>query len=148
MGLHFTNQDKLLYNLLETRMMIEPQIAELATHRATESDIQKLKTIVDAMYASDSNDSYTEEMDIRFHTAIAECTHNDVLTRVVPIINESIRRGHVETHDDTASFYRAKRSHLGIYRAIAERDYMEAKFLVERHIWETLNDIKSKEDKS
>ena len=110
--------------------------------------VQKLKTIVDAMYASDSNDSYTEEMDIRFHTAIAECTHNDVLTRVVPIINESIRRGHVETHDDTASFYRAKRSHLGIYRAIAERDYMEAKFLVERHIWETLNDIKSKEDKS
>ena len=89
---------------------------------------------------------------IRTHVDEEDKGVSEILTpggkQTVPIINESIRRGHVETHDDTASFYRAKRSHLGIYRAIAERDYMEAKFLVERHIWETLNDIKSKEDKS
>ncbi len=148
LGLHFTDQSKLLHNLLETRMLIEPEIAALATQRATSEDIERLKRIVDNMYASNSNDSYTEEMDVRFHTAIAECTHNDVLIRVVPIINESIRRGHLETQDDEESFNRAKRSHLGIYQAIADRNYIEARFLAERHIWETQNDIRSKEDKT
>lgn len=71
------------------------------------------------------------------HTAVGECTHNDVLIRVVPIINDSIRRSHFETHDNLESFKRAKRSHTGIYRAIAEGNYMEAKFLAERHGLET-----------
>lgn len=146
LGLHFADQGRLLYNLLETRILIEPQIAELAAHRANEKDIKNLKEIVDRMYESNSNDSYTEEMDVRFHTAIAECTHNEVLTRVVPIINESIRRGHIETYNDSDSFSRAKRSHLEIYHAIESRDYMKAKYLVERHIWETKNDIYSKEE--
>ena len=83
---------------------------------------------------------------MQFHTAVAECTHNDVLIRVVPIINDSIRRSHFETHDNIESFRRAKRSHIGIYKAIASGDYMEAKYLSERHIWETLDDIKKMEE--
>lgn len=65
----------------------------------------------------------------------------------MPIIIESIRRSHVETHDDPESFKRAKRSHAGICKAIAEGDFMEAKFQAERHVWETLNDVKETEER-
>lgn len=146
LGLHFTDQRYLLKNLFETRMLIEPQIAGLAVQRATPSDIKNLERLVAEMDQIQINSTSTAEMDIQFHTAVAECTHNEVLIRVVPIINESIRRSHVETHNDLESFKRAKRSHRGIYKAIASGNYMEAKFLAERHVWETLNDVREREE--
>lgn len=147
LGLNFTNQNKLIKNLFEIRMLIEPGIAGLAVQRATPQDIKNLERLVLEMDQFQVNSSMMAEMDVQFHTAVAECTHNEVFIRVVPIINESIRRSHVETHDDAESFKRAKRSHMGIYKAIAEGDYMEAKFLAERHIWETLKDINEREEK-
>lgn len=146
LGLHFTDQKNLLQNLFETRMLIEPQIASLAVQRATPQDIHNLERLVKQMDEIQVNSTETAEMDVQFHTAVAECTHNDVLIRVVPIINDSIRRSHFETHDNIESFRRAKRSHIGIYKAIASGDYMEAKYLSERHIWETLDDIKKMEE--
>lgn len=147
LGLHFTDQENLIHNLFETRMMIEPEIAGLAAMRATPHDIRNLERLVAEMNQMEVNSKATAEMDIQFHKAVAECTHNDVLVRITPIINESILRSHVETQDDLASFQRAKRSHLGICKAIAAGDYMEARFLAERHVWETLNDIKEMEEK-
>ena len=147
LGLHLTNQENLLYNLFETRMLIEPQIAGLAVERATPEDIRNLELMVAEMEQIQINSKETAEMDVRFHTAVAECTHNDVLIRVVPIINESIRRSHFDTHDDLESFKRAKRSHAAICRAIAEGNYTEAKFFAERHVWETLNDVKEMEER-
>ncbi len=127
-------------------MLIEPQIAGLAVQRATPQDIKNLERLVAEMDQIQINSTSTAEMDVQFHTAVAECTHNEVLIRVVPIINESIRRSHVETHNDLESFKRAKRSHKGIYKAIADGNFMEAKFLAERHVWETLNDVREREE--
>lgn len=142
LGLHFTNQENLIHNLFETRMLIEPQIAGLAAQRATSQDISNLKRLVAEMDKLQVNSAETAEMDVQFHTTVAECSHNEVLIRVVPIIIESIRRSHVGTHDNPESFRRAKRSHAGICNAIATGNYMEAKFLAERHLWETLEDVK------
>ena len=104
LGLHFTNQEKLIQNLFETRMLIEPQIAGLACQRATPQDVRNLQLLVTEMDRSEVNSPASAELDVQFHTAVAECTHNEVLIRVVPIIIESIRRSHVETHDDPESF--------------------------------------------
>lgn len=142
LGLHFTNQETLIENLFETRMLIEPQIAGLACQRAASQDIKNLERLVIEMDRCEVNSRVAAELDIQFHTGVAECTHNEVLIRVVPIIIESIRRSHVETHDDLESFKRAKRSHLGICKAISKGDVVEAKFQAERHVWETLNDVR------
>ena len=92
LGLHFTNQEKLIQNLFETRMLIEPQIAGLACQRATPQDVRNLQLLVTEMDRSEVNSPASAELDVQFHTAVAECTHNEVLIRVVPIIIESIRR--------------------------------------------------------
>jgi DNA-binding FadR family transcriptional regulator len=144
LGLHFTDQKHLLHNLLETRLLIEPEIVTLATKRATAEDLDRIRKIVEKMEKMDANTEQVEEMDVRFHTAVADCTHNDVLMRVLPIIVESIRRGHVKTASDRESFQRAKARHREIYEAIAGGDYMKARFLTESHIWETKQDIEIK----
>jgi len=147
LGLRFTDQKNLIKNLYETRMLIEPHITSLAAQRATKQDIENLERLVQEMNMIEKNSSMTAEMDVQFHTAIAECTHNEVLIRVVPIINESIRRCYAETHDNQESFRRAKRSHREIFKAIARRDFEAAKFLAHRHLWENMEDIsESKEE--
>ena len=149
LGLHFADRKNLLRNLLETRLVIEPGIAMLAAERATEDDLKNLNNIVFEMYQVERNDENTEKLDAKFHTAIAECSHNDVLTRVVPIIIESIQWGHIETKEDIESLHRAQKSHLAIYKAIEGRNVMKAKYLVEQHIHENLDlleDGKNKEE--
>lgn len=149
LGLHFADRKNLLRNLLETRLVIEPGIAMLAAERATEDDLKNLNNIVFEMYQVERNDENTEKLDAKFHTAIAECSHNDVLTRVVPIIIESIQWGHIETKEDIESLHRAQKSHLAIYKAIEDRNVMKAKYLVEQHIHENLDlleDGKNKEE--
>ena len=94
LGLHFTNQEKLLENLFETRMLLEPEIAGLAAQRATTGDVKNLERMVWEMEKSEINSAAAAELDVQFHTAVAECTHNDVLVRVVPMIIESIRLSH------------------------------------------------------
>ena len=139
LGLHFADRKNLFRNLLETRLVIEPGIAMLAAERASEEDLKNLRDIVSGLYQSEANDENTEKLDAKFHTAIAECTHNDVLTRVVPIIIESIQWGHIEMKEDLESLHRAQKSHYAIYKAIAGRNVLQAKYLVEQHIHENLD---------
>ena len=148
LGLSFVNQTKLLQNLFEVRLLIEPQVAMLAAERAGEKNLEALETIVRQMQKLDTNDSTATELDLKFHKAMAECTGNDVLHRVVPIINESIVRGRRETLRVSGSYERAKRSHAVIAKAIRDRDLLAARYATERHIWETLNDIKELEDET
>ncbi|MFQ9702286.1 MAG: FadR/GntR family transcriptional regulator [Enterocloster clostridioformis] len=109
LGLHFTNQEKLIQNLFETRMLIEPQIAGLACQRATPQDVRNLQLLVTEMDRSEVNSPASAELDVQFHTAVAECTHNEVLIRVVPSSLSLSARSHVETHDEPESFKRAEK---------------------------------------
>lgn len=146
LGLHFTDQEHLIDNLFEARLLIDPQIAMLAVQRATPQNIRDLKEIIDRMQETPINDENAAKLDIQFHTAVAECTHNDVLIRVIPIINESIVRSHRETSSDAESYRRSKRSHRGIYEAIVNGDILTAKYMAERHVWETLSDVHKMEE--
>ena len=141
LGLDFVNQDQLVADLLEARLIIEPQIASIAVERATEANIAELTAIVERMKGVMVNDASAADMDVKFHTSIAKCTQNDVLIRIVPIINESIRLGYGKTVHVEGSFERAKACHRSIYEAIVHRNKLEAKIFTERHIWETMNDI-------
>ena len=148
LGLSFVNQTKLLQDLFEVRLLIEPQVAMLAAERADAQRLEALEAIVREMQKLATNDSTATELDLKFHKAMAECTGNDVLYRVVPIVNETIVRGRRETLQVSGSYERAKRSHAVIYKAIKDRDLMTARYATERHIWETLNDIKELEDET
>lgn len=142
LGLNFTNQKRLLKNLMETRMMIEPQIAYLAAQRAKAENIQKISEIMQKMHdANNLKIDYTQ-YDVAFHTAVAECTQNDVLHRILPIICESIREGYLETVNVEGSFQRAIISHNSIYEAIQKGEAELAKFETEKHLRQTLKDSK------
>lgn len=140
LGLTFANRHNLLESLLETRLLFEPQVVMLAAMRATDGEIQKLRDCVEQLKCLEKNCDEATALDIAFHKGIAECTHNDVLIRVVPIINESIVKGYQDTVDNLESFRESKLAHERILQSIVQRDVMEARFHMENHIRRTMRD--------
>lgn len=141
LGLEFTNQKRLLTNLLETRMMIEPQIAYLAAQRANQANIDQLAQIIDKIQAAGSNKGNHTPYDVAFHKAVAECTQNDVLYRILPIICESIQEGYFKTANVPGSYERAIQSHFNIFQAIVNKDPEAAKNETEKHLRQTMEDM-------
>ncbi|MDR0638517.1 MAG: FadR family transcriptional regulator [Spirochaetaceae bacterium] len=142
LGLYFANQNRLLFNLLETRLIVEPHMALLAARRATGDDIHRLERIIRAYdEPSAEQESRFSSLDVDFHTTLADCTKNDVLHRFVPSICDAIWKGREETADNTASHERAIVSHRRIFEAIRDREPDNARKEMIAHIKQTAQDI-------
>jgi GntR family transcriptional repressor for pyruvate dehydrogenase complex len=133
LGLAFADQKNLLKSLLEARLVIEPPIAELAALRATDADLQQMEAIIEQMKEVINS----AELDLEFHASIAKATGNDVLYRVVPIIHESIMTGYGKLNN-AESAQKSLESHVNIFNAIKNRDFMTARYESEKHIRQTL----------
>ena len=145
LGLHFANPNKLLHNLLESRLLIEPQIAMLAAQRATSENLNRLSQAIEDMETAELiNGLEYPSRDVDFHTAVAECTQNDVLMRILPLICESIREGYLETMNVPGTHKRAIAAHIRIYEAIRNKNPDAAAEETRRHIMQALDDSQLK----
>lgn len=81
---------KLVFDLMEMRMIIEPKIAEFAAIRATESDIEQLELLAGDVEAQILAGENHAQKDIELHVMIAHCSKNDVVPSIIPILNQSV----------------------------------------------------------
>lgn len=94
---------KLTHDLFETRFLIEPRMASLAAMYATEAEIAILEKIMLAIEQEiDSEGSIHFELDIQFHSAIAEASRNLAMKHLLPIIIQSIQLYNVHFTNDEA----------------------------------------------
>lgn len=114
LGLAFVkDKTNLAMDLLNVRLMLEPEIARMAAEHATKEQIEELSgqcAKVEDMIRQGLN--HMEE-DIVFHRMIASCSGNVVVEKLVPVINSSIavfvditngklRQETIETHREIA----------------------------------------------
>ena len=112
LGLRFADQAELSAQLLETRLLIEPNVAALAAQRRTEAHLAEMKVLLDKMdNAYLHGENYTP-YDAEFHSVIAKCSGNDVIMRLLPTIHESISAGYQHTKRVEGSYQRASQCHL------------------------------------
>ena len=84
------DQSALAKDLLELRIQLEPWIAAMAAERATDEDIEQMleqRKKVEELIKQGVN--HLEE-DKKFHICIANCTHNSVIPKLIPIITFSV----------------------------------------------------------
>jgi len=140
LGLRFADQEELIAQLLETRLLIEPNVAALAAQRRSEEHLAEMKVLLDKMdNAYLHGENYTP-YDFEFHSVIAKCSGNDVIMRLLPTIHESIRAGYQHTKRVEGSYQRASQCHLDMYRAIMDHDSERARRAAQRHMIQTMND--------
>lgn len=84
------DKHKLASDLMQIRLMIEPQIASLAAQNAEPDDIERLGRLCDEVEESILSGGNYLQKDIEFHTQIANCSKNVVVPNLMPIINDAL----------------------------------------------------------
>ena len=123
---------KLTKDLLQVRIMLEPQIAALAAQCAKEHEIKELEEILEEMEAVMKKREDYSELDTKFHTKIAQCTHNIVMENLLPVIGKGVAvfaREVAQTEYD-----RTWISHRKIFCYIRDHKPFEAEMEMQYHL--------------
>lgn len=91
LGLAFIKDKRhLAMDLLNVRLMLEPEIARMAAENATKEQKEELIRQCDKVEEIIHQGKNHMEEDVRFHQVIAACSGNQVVEKLVPVINSSI----------------------------------------------------------
>jgi GntR family transcriptional repressor for pyruvate dehydrogenase complex len=126
------DKKRLLKDLLEVRLMIEPRISSLAAVSATDADIADINRICDEM------DELVEEgkdfslKDVEFHVKIAMSSGNCVVPKLLPILQESVQLFAYTSANRITKV--TMETHHDIARAIAAHDTIAANDAMTLHI--------------
>lgn len=129
-------------SVLEVRLAIEPQVAALAAVRATEEELQGLRSTLDQLEDAISADSLSGRVfaDIAFHdrlfVAAANTLHRSIYRGIEPLLFDVRRVGlrSVERSRKVLSM------HAEIYQAVRDRDPDRASAAMWTHLLEFASD--------
>ena len=123
---------KLTKDLLQVRIMLEPQIAALAAQCAKEHEIKELEEILEEMEAALKKREDYSELDTKFHTKIAQCTHNIVMENLLPVIGKGVAVFAKEVAQ--TEYDRTWISHRKIFCYIRDHKPFEAEMEMQYHL--------------
>ncbi|MZR32292.1 FadR/GntR family transcriptional regulator [Sneathiella litorea] len=130
--------------VMEVRLIIEPQIADLAAHRATVNDIDFMKQCLEKGDMAQDTADY-EMWDGALHRAIAEAARNTLLLALFNAVN-AIREHAVwgRLKEATLNDQRRRRysiQHKNLVRAIERRDAVDSQRLMREHLTGVRDDM-------
>jgi GntR family transcriptional regulator, transcriptional repressor for pyruvate dehydrogenase complex len=134
-------------DIFEARIILEPQLAKLASQRATSEDLDNLRLVVEEAETLEDNEiEKFELLDEKFHFIIANASYNDVLSKFAQNINKL--RGSqlwgsmkIKSLKKEGRISRYKAEHRGIYEALVIRDTNLAEYLTRKHLLDIRTDI-------
>lgn len=121
--------------VMDFRMMLEGEIAALATQNASPEDIQQLESLVDKMKQNFTNLVMLSVYDAMFHRQLVTCSGNSLLKAVFETV-----RSHFEEviykafASDESIMLKAVFYHERIIREVKARDSEAAKAAMREHI--------------
>ena len=133
LGLTFIyDNNRLALDLLDVRLLFEPEMAALAAIHATRvqcKEIDNQMHIVEDLINKDLDHS---EADMKFHYLIAEASGNVVIRNLIPIIHSSIEKSIKVTNNSLRE--NAKIYHRKIVEAIKSGDIQGSRFSMMTHL--------------
>lgn len=109
-------------DLIEARLVVEPHLAALAAKRATESDLQKMRTTIERMKTHLGNSAVGAEADLDFHLAVAQAAGNSLLREVLLGLQQIMRAHLDEFYTSVQQQKQAIDDHLTVLDAIQRGD--------------------------
>ncbi|MBY9079101.1 FadR family transcriptional regulator [Paenibacillus sp. HN-1] len=135
-------EDISLVDLLEARLLIEPELAALAAQRADETQVRRLRELAERMVRQMEEGGPFFETDLAFHQLIAESASNPVLARMLNSILPLLAEGRKQTNTLPHMRTKASNYHILIAIAIEEHDNGTARQLMDSHIRSMLTSLR------
>ncbi|MFQ3243549.1 MAG: DNA-binding FadR family transcriptional regulator [Arenicella sp.] len=147
LGNHLVNDDFSreisAFELLEARVLLEGEAAGLAAGMITPEELKELEKALQKIKLEDVKDTSSSGADRKFHTIIAQATHNRVIAKQIGFlwdIQENLY--HINNAHKAVCIERDKdgriAGHVAIFEAIAKGDANEARKSMREHFTDLL----------
>ena len=145
LGLTFAKQDRrLALDLLDVRLILEPEIAAMAADRATEQEIKRLEGQCAKVERFIRGERPYQQEDVEFHRCIALASHNQVVGTLVPVIHSTARLNIDLTRNELKE--NTLRCHRELVNAIRRHDPQGARYTMILHLAENRRYIQAPEE--
>ena len=122
-------------------MIFEPEAAALASRRATEDEINEILRLGDICQREllrDPQGKRRIDSEAAFHGAILKASHNDFLSRFMPILTETIEQTFALNFNLDMIAEQAYKDHILIMDFLEKRDAVALKSAVTIHLHHAL----------
>lgn len=126
------DKHKLISDLVDIRILLEPEMAALAAIHATETDIAQMRVLAESIDKLERENKDYSDDDSRLHTLIAASSQNAVMPNLIPVIRYGI-----ELYNYLMDKYEtvlALSLHTDIINAIEARDSAAARAAMQAHL--------------
>lgn len=121
---------RVLENLVEVRVLLEPLMARLAAERATAADLEALRRQLDAMRDAPDREAWRPPH-LAFHQALAEATHNIIMSKIWGMVAIFLKDSPLVSDGTVQTL---PHIHQNLYTAIAAHDRDAAEAAMAQHI--------------
>lgn len=131
------------FELLEARVLIEPETARLAAAHASPEDVEEMSSALEQIRRHEVNSELSEKADRRFHIAIARSSKNSALSSIVEYLwdvrenskfcNEILRQSFEAAGPDPRF-----EEHTAVFKAIQDKNPEAAKAAMHTHLTRVL----------
>ncbi len=153
LGLIFSkDRYKLTKDLLEVRIILEPEIAAMAANRATDKDIASIWKYCHQVEEKYKKGEDHMPPDVKFHKAIAKSTRNDIIEKIIPIIDTSVavfvNVTYRQLREETITTHRAVAEAIERHDAAGAKHAMMMHMLYNKYKIEEIIDMHEKQKKN
>lgn len=131
-----------IWDLYEMRLIVEPEAAYYAAMRASDEEIGHILRLGQQIEEEIAGGKDRTETERNFHKAIAKATHNEFMTKLLPVIYQAIDKGvqlskkKSKAVSDTVQDHKTIMEFLGMRNGEGARSAMKIHIL---HAMEELN---------
>ena len=136
--------------IMETRIIIEPELAYHAALRATDEEIEILRDLFMANANGNREVFFEQRHDFNFHLFLAKCSKNTILENLLFTILDQLKASEYlkfNLHVDLQTFNDSYENHREIAEAIIHKDPLLAKELMFKHLSVRMDTINSSYNK-
>jgi len=127
---------KVVHELLDVRMIIEPALARRAALHATPEQIAEMQGILDRQEEKLSKGELATEEDTNFHYTIALAADNSVMLKLTHVLMDSLRELRERSLEMGGRQAKSLAAHHRVLAAIKQRDAASAEEAMRRHLLE------------
>jgi GntR family transcriptional repressor for pyruvate dehydrogenase complex len=124
----------LLSEPLESRRIIEPNLAKLAAKRADEEDLAEIERVLQIQAEAIEEGRYSTDEDSQFHFAVAKAAKNSMMLTVLETLHGLLHKSRETSHMARGAEEQAYKEHKRIFEAIKSRSSDDAYDLMLAHL--------------